>query len=109
MGPLMVLALTAVTVRILCRPRPTGPRGDRFPHAYGLAWLVVLVQNVLAQMITGPLSDWREVVFNLYYVLLFLITAVIIYHYHFVQVYCLGRKGCMPCTEGQVVETRQSS
>jgi hypothetical protein len=92
MGPLMVLALIAVSAWILSRPRPTGPHGDAFPHAYGLVWLVVLVQNVLAQMITGPLNDWKEVVFNLYYVLLFLITAVILYHYHFIQVYCLGRK-----------------
>jgi hypothetical protein len=84
--------LLAVSLWILFRPYATGPRGNRFPHAYCLAWLVVLVQNILAQMITGPLSDWKEVVFNLYYVLLFILTAVIIYHYHFIQVHCSGRK-----------------
>jgi hypothetical protein len=87
-GPLMILALIIVSLLILNRPRPLGPRGDRFPHAYGLVWLVVIVQNVLAQMITGPLTHWNEVVFNLYYLLLFIMTAVILYHYHFVQTHC---------------------
>jgi len=40
-------------------------------------WLVLIVQNVLGHLVTGPPSQWNEVVFNIYYVLLFLITAVI--------------------------------
>ncbi len=92
MGPLMVLALIVVSVWILNQPCRSGSQADRFPHAYGMVWTAILVQNVLAQMITGPWSNWYEVVFNLYYLVLFFMTAVIIYHYHFVQVHCFGRK-----------------
>ena len=57
------------------------PGGRRFPHAYGLMWLVLIVQNVIAQLVTGPLSQWNEMAFSLYYVLLFVISAVIVFHY----------------------------
>jgi hypothetical protein len=84
-GPLMILALIVVSARIFLRPRPAGPRDDPFPHAYGLVWLVLLVQYVLALLISAPLTNWNEVVFAIYYVLLFFITAVIILHYHAVR------------------------
>ena len=81
LGPLMILGMAAVSVWILLRPRPAGPQDDAFPHAYGIVWLVLLVQNILAQLITGPLSNWNEVVFSIYYVLLFIISAVIVCHF----------------------------
>jgi hypothetical protein len=84
-GPLMILAFIALCVWILLRPRPGGHETDPFPRAYGTIWLVVLVQNFLGQISTGPPTNWNEVVFNIYYVLLFFITAVILYHYHFVK------------------------
>lgn len=44
-------------------------------------WLVLLVQNVLAQLVTGPPTHWAETVYNIYYLLLFTISAVIVFHY----------------------------
>ena len=88
MGPLMILGMAAISAWILLRPRPAGLQDDPFPHAYGIVWLVLLVQNILAQLITGPLTNWNEVVFNIYYVLLFIISAVIVCHYQFVKRCC---------------------
>jgi hypothetical protein len=87
MGPALFLCLAAIGLWILIRPLPRGYRGDVFPRAYLLVWLVLLVQNVLAQLVTGPLTNWNEAVFNIYYVLLFVITAVIVFHYHFIKTY----------------------
>jgi hypothetical protein len=70
-GPLMILGMAAVSAWILLRPGTADPQNDPFPHACGMIWLVLLVQNILAQLVTGPL--------------LFVITAVIIYHYHFLK------------------------
>jgi hypothetical protein len=96
-GPLLLLALAALPFWIWLRPVPgtyrsphslcgTGPaeqqacRGDVFPHAYRLVWLVLLVQNAIAQLITGPHSSWNETAFSLYYLLLFFLSAVILHH-----------------------------
>jgi hypothetical protein len=81
LGPCFLIGLLAICGRALFRPLPRNFRGDLFPHASGLMWLVLVVQNVLAQLITGPLDQWNEFAFNLYYALLFLITAVIVLHY----------------------------
>ncbi len=81
-GPLMVLAIAGLAFRIRSRPLPKGFQGDIFPHAYCLIWLVLIVQNLIAQLITGPLNSWNESAFSIYYLLLFFISAVIIYHFH---------------------------
>jgi hypothetical protein len=81
-GPLLVLGFLAVVLRLRLSPLPPGFKGDVFPHAYRLIWLVLITQNILAQLVTGPWSSWNEVVFSLYYVLLFAVSAVIIHHYH---------------------------
>lgn len=88
-GPVYLIVLILLTAWVLLRPLPRDFHGDRFPHAYGAIGLVLIVQNVLAQLITGPPSNWNEVVFNIYYLLLFFITWVIIHHYHF-------RQQCVP-------------
>jgi hypothetical protein len=76
-----VAFLIAIAFAILGRSRPRDARGNPFPHAYGWMWLVLIVQNVIAQLITGPLNQWHEVAFSIYYGLLFAITAVIVMHY----------------------------
>jgi len=91
-GPLMILGMIAVSAWILLRPRPAGPQDDAFPRAYGIVWLVLLVQNTLAQLVTGPLTSWNEVVFNIYYVLLFIISAVIVCHFQFVKRSCFPER-----------------
>jgi hypothetical protein len=74
--------LLAIGARLFVRPLPRDFRGDRFPQAYGILWSVLVLQNVIAQCITGPIGNWNEMAFNIYYVLLFAITAVIAIHYH---------------------------
>jgi hypothetical protein len=81
-GPLLIVGFLGVLLRLRLRPLPRGFEGDVFPHAYRLIWLVLITQNILAQLVTGPWSSWNEVVFSLYYVLLLAISAVIIHHYH---------------------------
>jgi hypothetical protein len=84
-GPLMLVCLAALVVWIRSRPLPRGFEGDVFPEAYRLIWLVLIVQNVLAQLVTGPASAWNEMAFKIYYVLLFLISAVIVAHFQHVK------------------------
>ena len=87
-GPLMIFCMIVISTRVLIHPRASGLRDDPFPRAYGIVWLVLLVQNLLGQFVTGPPTNWNEVVFNLYYVLLFIISAVIICHFQFVKRCC---------------------
>jgi hypothetical protein len=85
-GPLILMFLFAIVLRLRLHPLPANFRGDVFPHDYQLIWLVVVTQNVIAQLVTGPHSVWNEVAFNIYYILLFFISAVILHHFH-----CLAR------------------
>src|SRR4029077_7744545 len=69
LGPVFLVALVAICVAVLARPLSRTFTGRTFPYAYALMWLVLAVQNVIAQLITGPLSQWNEVSFSIYYVL----------------------------------------
>jgi hypothetical protein len=51
----------------------------------------LITQNVLAQLVTGPHSNSNEVTFAIYYVLLFVISAIIVCHYQHVKTRCLTR------------------
>jgi hypothetical protein len=84
-GPSMLVCLVLVAVWILFRPVRRGSQGDVFPHAYRLVWLVLIMQNIIAQLVTGPPTAWNEMVFNIYYVLLFIISAAIVVHFHCVK------------------------
>jgi hypothetical protein len=86
-GPLMLLCLLAILAKIFLRPLPRAFQGDAFPCAYRLVWLVLIAQNVIAQLITGPLSSWQEVAFSIYYLLLFFISSTILYHYHYLRIH----------------------
>jgi hypothetical protein len=79
-GPLLLVGLAAIILRLLSLPLPREHDGDVFPHAYGLVWLVLLTQNAIAQLVTGPHTVWSETAFSIYYLLLFVISAVIVYH-----------------------------
>ena len=78
LGPCFLVCLVALFGWTLLRPLPRNFRGELFPRATGLMWLVLVLQNVIAQLITGPLNDWNEFAFSIYYALLFAITAVIV-------------------------------
>jgi len=82
-GPLMLLSLIVLGWRIWRRRLPEDFAGDVFPHAYRLVWVMLIIQNVIAQLVTGPPTEWNEVAFCIYYVLLFFITSVILYHYQY--------------------------
>jgi hypothetical protein len=81
-GPLMAVILLAICLRCLYRGRKSSkPQRLSSRFASFAIWTVLFVQNVLAQLVTGPPSLWNEFIFSIYYVLLFLITAVIAIHY----------------------------
>jgi hypothetical protein len=82
LGPTYLVCLLAIALWILVQPSPRTAAARRFRHAYGVMWLVLLVQNVIAQLITGPLTQWNEMAFSIYYLLLFLLTATIVFHFH---------------------------
>lgn len=84
-GTLMVGFMLAAARRALSNSRAYDPQVEVSPRAYELLWFVILTQNVIAQLITGPLTNWNEVIFNIYYVLLFLITVPIVHHYRCVK------------------------
>ncbi len=80
-GPLLVLGFVSLLFLIRSRPLPRNHDGDVFPHAHRLIWLVLITQNVLAQIVTGPLREWREMSFSIYYLLLLCISGLIIHHF----------------------------
>lgn len=84
-GPAMIIVLAGIILAAIARRLLSRAEDSGVPHAAALIVLVLAHQNIIAHLITGPPGNWNEVVFNIYYVLLFLITAVIFYHYHFMQ------------------------
>jgi hypothetical protein len=54
-----------------------------------MVWLMLIAENVLAQVVTGPLfgpkGSWIEFVFSALYVILFLLTATIVFHFQYVK------------------------
>jgi hypothetical protein len=80
LGPAYLLGLVAILAWILFRPFSRDFRGNLHPHAHALMWLVLIVQNAIAQLVTGPPSQWNEMAFSIYYILLFTITGVIVFH-----------------------------
>lgn len=91
-GPLMLACLVALLVWGLISVRSRRGKGNRFPRALWLMGLVLIIQNVIAQFITGPLSNWREMVFNIYYLVLFLISGTIIAYFQFVKARSLSQE-----------------
>ena len=79
-GPLFLFCLLLIAFTVLLRPLPRSFRGNVFPYAYGLLWIVLITHNVIAQLVTGPPWHWAEMAFNIYYALLFVITALVVFH-----------------------------
>ncbi len=92
LGPVFLFLLVAVVVWILVRARSRISPPPIFPDAFAWIWLVLIVQNAIAQLVTGPHSSWPEVAFAIYYVLLFLITAIIAEYFRLVK----STQGPMP-------------
>lgn len=79
-GPLMLVGLVFLLARLKTRPLAARFEGDVFPHDYRIAWLVLIAQNVIAQLVTGPYTAWNEMAFKIYYFLLWVLAGVILYH-----------------------------
>lgn len=92
-GPALLLGMLAICAAILWRPLPRNFAGDRFPRATAIMWLVLIVQNILAQLVTGPRHVWSEFAFGVYYLLLLAITGVIVVHFSRQQAALLPAKG----------------
>jgi hypothetical protein len=84
-GPVIPALILLAGLLIRKYPLPEGYPGDAIPRAYALVWLVLIVQNILGQMVTGPPIHWNEVVFNIYYLILFILSAVVLHHYRTVK------------------------
>jgi len=84
-GPVLFMVLVFSAWRILRRPLARAAETDPVPHAYGLVWLVLIVQNTIALMVTRPYTNFVDVTFIFYYLLLFAISGAIVYHYGFIK------------------------
>ena len=103
-GPAMLLLLVVIIALALMRRVMTPREGDPVPHAWAFIVVVLVVQNALAHLVTGPLTNWNEAMFNLYYVLLFFLSAAILYHYHFMQTWVPFLVAGIESDEDDVVE-----
>lgn len=92
----MLVCLLAGLVWFLSRRVPRSYRGDLFPHASAIMWLVLIAENIVAQVVTGPVfgphARWDDFQFNLLYLILFALTAAIIYHFQFIKRHWLLRE-----------------
>jgi hypothetical protein len=80
-GPTMICAVALLIVLVRLRPFPKGFQGDVFPHDTRWVWLVLITQNVIAQLVTGPYTVWNEMAFKIYYLLLFVLSGVLVHHF----------------------------
>jgi hypothetical protein len=85
LAPVYLLVALGISLWVLLSPLPRNFRGNIFPHAAAAMWLVLLVQNAIAQAITGPLTDSNERAFSIYYGVLFVLTAVTVVHFQLVK------------------------
>jgi hypothetical protein len=84
-GPLMLTCLFCLLVWQLIPTRLREVSEKPFPNAFWLMGLVLLVQNIIAQMITGPFGERRELHFSIYYLFLLMISGSIICYIHFTR------------------------
>jgi hypothetical protein len=86
---LMLVCMLAGIAWLLSTRLPRTFQGNAFPRASGIIWLVLIAENVVAQVVTGPVfgprASWNDFTFNLLYLILFALTAVIVYHFQFLK------------------------
>lgn len=75
-GPTLLVLMILIGLWMLFSPKSAiGIRQSAI-----VIWLVLIVQNAIAQLITGPHSSWPETAFAIYYVLLLGISGLIVFH-----------------------------
>ncbi len=82
--PVLVVGTIWIVVKVLSMKERFNSVNP-FPGYAWIIWLVLLHQNFIAQLITGPHSNWSEFSFAVYYILLFGISGSIIYHYQYIK------------------------
>ena len=85
LGPVLLVGLAVLIFRLRSRPLRIDADDDLFPEAYRLMWLVLITQNVIAQLVTGPYTQWNEMAFKIYYVLLLAISGTILVHLNYLK------------------------
>jgi hypothetical protein len=78
----LLLAWVTLAIRMRLKPLVIAANGDLFPNAYAMVWIVLLLQNVIAQLVTGPATVSNEMAFKIYYLLLMLLSAVILHFFY---------------------------
>ncbi len=83
-GAVLALFLLVYGIWVIVRRRPRDFSGELFPYATTIVVASLLHQNIIAQLITGPVRPWKwvEQIFSVYYLVLFAVTLLIVYHYH---------------------------
>jgi hypothetical protein len=76
LAPLMFIALVLLLARHYFR------KTDPALCPLRIILLVLVVQNIIAQIVTGPWGERRELHFNIYYAMLFLLSGAIVLHFH---------------------------
>jgi hypothetical protein len=82
LGPIMACLLAVLILWLRLRPVTRDFAGDLFPHDYRLVWLVLITQNAIAQLVTGPYTVWNEMAFKIYYLLLMVLSATLLHHFY---------------------------
>ena len=85
-SPVLLLCTIGLVILIWRKPVTSGVPVILFPQPHRFIWGVLIIQNIISQMVTGPRREWSEMVFSLYYILLFLISSVIIYHFQCIKI-----------------------
>jgi hypothetical protein len=107
-GPVILLSIVGLGLWIRARPLSKEFRGDIFPQAYLLIWIVLLHQNIIAQLITSSFRSWDEAAFAIYYVILFLLSAVIIHHFHWLKTQAARTAGVESGTDQPKIPLRET-
>jgi len=86
---LPIIIMGIILIIFYVRQHSNNPQLEKnpFPKYPFIMWTVIIIQNFIAQLITGPWSNWVEVSFAIYYILLFCISFVILYHYQYIQLF----------------------
>ena len=85
LGPVLLIGLAVLVFRLRSRPSQIVAHHDLFPEAYRLMWLVLITQNVIAQLVTSPYTQWNEMAFKIYYALLFAISGTVLVHLNYLK------------------------
>lgn len=80
-GPVLAAGVAWLVIRTFLVSGKEYFEDDALPRAYAITWTVLVVQNVCAQLVTGPKNNPGELAFSLYYGVLFVVTGAVVWWY----------------------------